>query len=49
MNLKRLFCYIGLHLAIKFSDKGMMCEHCGYFKDRFEHQADLHAGQGGLL
>ncbi len=42
----RILCFLQIHLkAIKKKD-GLHCTICGAFKDRCEHQADLHAGGG---
>ena len=34
------------HLHAVWKDDGIHCEDCGYFKDRYTHQADMHAGGG---
>ena len=43
---RKILCKIGIHLRTKWNDEGITCIDCGFFKDRFEHQADLHAGGG---
>ena len=45
--MKRKFlCKVGIHRRCKATDKGIVCLDCGYFKDKYTHQADLHAGGG---
>ncbi len=35
------------HLRCLWTDEGIQCVDCGYFKDKAEHMADMHAGSGG--
>ena len=44
--LNKLLCKLGIHRKVKVDDKGITCLYCGFFKDKYEHQADLHAGGG---
>ncbi len=49
INLFSLVCGLtfGLvHLRTKWGEEGITCIDCGYFKSKFEHTADLHAGGG---
>ena len=35
-----------VHLRTSWDDDGIHCIDCGYFKDKYTHMADLHAGGG---
>lgn len=45
-KLLRILCFFGIHMKTLWKDDGIHCVICGYFKDKAEHQADLHAGGG---
>ena len=35
-----------VHLRTVWEEDGIHCVDCGFFKDKAEHQADMHAGGG---
>lgn len=44
--IQKILCKIGIHRRCKYDEEGITCLDCGYFKSKYEHQADLHAGGG---
>lgn len=46
MLFRRLLCVFSIHLHAVWGDKGITCDDCGFFKSKYEHQADLHVGGG---
>ena len=44
--IKKILCKIGIHLKCRHTMTHIVCDICGYKKDRYEHQADLHSGGG---
>lgn len=47
-TLKKVFrligCKTGMWHSVKWEKEGLRCRHCGYFKSKAEHMADMHAG-----